>query len=91
MTSLFDWFVPLRTPLNAVIGYAEVLDFPESNTLTADQREYVRHILTVSRRIIKMMDGKIGFTSERGAGAEFWIDVPLVNVEKLSEASPGNG
>ena len=226
----------LRTPLNAVIGFAEVLDYPENNTLTAEQREYVRHILTsgehllalitqvldmsqmesgnlrivagkvspapvieaavemlaaaarrdqvtvtldiadahecilwadgqrlrqvlwnlvsnaikfnhaggnvrvwaqrsgqtlrigvtdngpgiatarhaevfepfarlgaegttvsgaglglaVSRRIVQMMGGQMGFTSERGAGAEFWVDVPLVNVEKLAEASSRN-
>ena len=227
----------LRTPLNAVIGFAEVLDFPENNTLTADQREYVRHILTsgehllalitqvldmshlesgtfrivagkvspapvieaavemlaaaaardevtvtldiadahecilwadgqrlrevlwnllsnaikfnhaggrvqvwahrtgqtlrigftdngqgiakarhagvfepfarlgvegsnvsgaglgltVSKRIIEMMGGQIGFTSERAAGAEFWVDVPLVNVEKLAATNSRNG
>ena len=226
----------LRTPLNAVIGFAEVLDYPENNTLTAEQREYVRHILisgehllalitqvldmsqmesgnlrivagkvspapvieaavemlataarrdevavtldiadahecilwadgqrlrqvlwnlvsnaikfnhaggsvrvwaqrsgqtlrigvtdngpgiakarhaevfepfarlgaegttvsgaglglAVSRRIVQMMGGQMGFTSERGAGAEFWVDVPLVNVEKLAEASSRN-
>ena len=46
--------------------------------------------LIVSKRIIEMMGGHIGFTSERGAGAEFWVDVPLVNVEKLAEASSPN-
>ncbi len=33
--------------------------------------------LTISRRIIEIMDGRIGVDSELGQGATFWFEVPL--------------
>ncbi len=35
--------------------------------------------LTLSRKLMAEMNGKIGFTSVLGQGSQFWIDIPLVN------------
>jgi PAS domain S-box-containing protein len=43
----------LRTPLNAVLGFAQLLDM---DTLTADQRESVRHILEAGRHLLDLMN-----------------------------------
>lgn len=40
--------------------------------------------LTVSRKLISLMNGSIDFVSETGKGSEFWIDIPLIeNPENL--------
>ncbi|WES31209.1 ATP-binding protein [Varunaivibrio sulfuroxidans] len=49
--------------------------------------------LTISKQLILMMDGHIGFHSIEGQGADFWIDIPLVSssspfVEILGENDP---
>ncbi len=33
--------------------------------------------LAISRRLIELMDGKVGYESEPGKGATFWFEVPL--------------
>ncbi len=33
--------------------------------------------LSIARQLIEHMGGKIGFTSEEGAGSTFWIDIPV--------------
>src|SRR5690625_4871476 len=37
--------------------------------------------LAISKRIVELMDGKIGVDSEAGQGATFWFEVPLLKVQ----------
>lgn len=43
--------------------------------------------LSLSKRLIEEMDGKIGFTSSEARGSSFWLDVPLA---KQPEVCAGN-
>src|SRR5690554_4032471 len=37
--------------------------------------------LAISKRIVELMDGRIGVESEAGQGATFWFEVPLLKVQ----------
>ncbi len=45
--------------------------------------------LTITRELMRLMDGEIGFTSEYGTGSTFWIDVPLA-AEAITARPQGN-
>jgi signal transduction histidine kinase len=38
--------------------------------------------LVYSKRLIELMDGSIGFTSEAGLGSTFWVEIPPAGIEK---------
>ncbi len=43
--------------------------------------------LTITRRIVEMMNGSVGVESEIGKGSTFWIELPM---DVAWEAAPGN-
>jgi len=50
--------------------------------------------LAISRRIVELMDGRIGVDSEPGAGATFWFEIPLRKAQgdmPAEDASPRDG
>ncbi len=44
--------------------------------------------LTITRKIVELMNGKIGFVSEYGKGSTFWIELPFVAADKIVSSEP---
>jgi CheY-like chemotaxis protein len=47
--------------------------------------------LTVSRRLVELMDGRIGVESERGRGSSFWFELDLPRHAPTAADSPAGG
>ncbi len=45
--------------------------------------------LSISKRIVELMNGRIGFESEAGKGTTFWVDLPFVSVAPTTDLTHG--
>ncbi|HEX2718586.1 MAG TPA: HAMP domain-containing sensor histidine kinase [Gemmatimonadaceae bacterium] len=69
----------MRTPLNAVLGYSELLGLEVAGPLTGDQRDYLERIRSASSRLLSLVDdvlniakidaGRMVLAAERGSAA----------------------
>lgn len=72
----------LRTPMNHVLGFAQLL---ELGTLTADQTENVRHILTSGQHLLQLIDRILQVSQSEPNDLSF---LDMRNAEKRDEVSP---
>ena len=47
--------------------------------------------LTITKQLVEMMGGSVGFDSEPGAGSTFWFELPLATETAARTAEPAHG
>ncbi|HYH19280.1 MAG TPA: PAS-domain containing protein [Azospirillum sp.] len=77
----------LRTPLNGIIGFAEVLANQYFGPLTSRQQEYVKGVLSAGERLLSLIDDVVDLTSI-GAGVQTLEHAP-VDVADLLDSVAG--
>ncbi|WP_244592900.1 PAS domain-containing sensor histidine kinase [Azospirillum palustre] len=77
----------LRTPLNGIIGFAELMATQHSGTLSDRQIEYVRNILAAGQRLLELIDDVVDLTS-LGAGVTT-LERGAVSLPDLLESVAG--
>ncbi|WP_434616263.1 PAS-domain containing protein [Azospirillum sp. B2RO_4] len=77
----------LRTPLNGIIGFAEMLANQYFGELNDRQMEYVRSMLTAGQRLLELIDDVVDLTS-LGAGVTT-LERGAVNLPDLLESVAG--
>ncbi|WP_245636750.1 PAS domain-containing sensor histidine kinase [Azospirillum thiophilum] len=77
----------LRTPLNGIIGFAEVLANQYFGELNPRQMEYVRSMLAAGQRLLELIDDVVDLTS-LGAGVTT-LDRGAVNLPDLLDSVAG--
>ena len=69
-------FHDLRTPLGAIIGFAEVLTTSDMEVDEATRQEFLREILTASRRMHRLLDELQDVPSQTAAPSTAPCDAP---------------
>jgi len=76
----------LRTPLNGIIGFAEVLANEYFGTLTPRQLEYVKGVLSAGERLLALIDDVVDLTSI-GAGVTALENGPVDVADMLDSVA----
>ena len=86
----------IRTPMNGVLGMASILS--QSSELSERDRQHTKllklsaeGLLAITKKLVDLMHGKIGFESQPGSGSRFWIELDSLiarSKNPQSEISP---
>jgi len=60
---LYNVSYQLRTPLNTITGFAEILKLPAYGPLTDRQADYVQHILEATDTLVSLIDNLLALSS----------------------------
>src|SRR4029450_13515750 len=74
----------LRRPLNAIIGFAELMYRGKVGPLSQDHREYIGDILTSSRHLLQLINDILDLAKVESGMMEFWpaeVDVAQLTSE----------
>lgn len=71
----------LRTPLNAILGFGQLLQIYQPVRLTAQQNEYIEHILAGGRYLLNLINDVLSFAKIEAGKLNFSDD--KVNVDAL--------
>jgi signal transduction histidine kinase len=67
---LYNVSYQLRTPLNTITGFAEVLKLPSSGELNDRQADYVNHILDAAENLVTLIDNLLVLSSIQAGQVE---------------------
>ena len=73
----------LRTPLNHILGFGQLL---ELDSLTSDQSDSVRHILTSGRRLLRLIDRILAVSESHSSDLSF---LETSNTSESAESASG--
>lgn len=80
----------LRTPLQSIIGFSELLASPIGGQMTAKQREYLEHIEASSKTLLKIVDGILDLATIDAGALELKLE-PLSVRSVIEGAIQGIG
>jgi len=81
----------LRTPLHTIIGFAELLDEPETGPLNEKQRRFLRHIHTDSDHLLSLINDVLDLSRIEAGGLTVRTEgllLPTVVSEAVSAIRP---
>jgi signal transduction histidine kinase len=61
--------------------------FSQADSSTTREKGGTGLGLHIARRFVEHMHGRIGYESEAGRGATFWIELPLANAAELADGA----
>ena len=71
----------MKTPLNAVLGYAQLLRADPDHPLSAEQRESVTHIEAASRHLLAVIAQMIDYS--RMTAGQMPLDIEIIAADRL--------